>query len=399
MTKSPRVFFIANGVFSEHIAGGDIHFLEMARALIQRGYEVHFLGGFVLEKVIASWQLSVIFHSTEKKFKNGLNDRGFLSQMALLWNYVKRCLKTLKILQKESNGDDAIYAVSDYWFDVLPTVKSQASYKIGIWHMEAPSFREILFRKRADIPFSRLPSFHYWLSQTFSLKWLSKCAHKKIFYLHPNMRDKLLALGYQADEVSLISYGIDVATAHKVGEVQKEYDVIWLGRLHRQKGLDDIIPTLNYLAEQVDNFKAVIVGKVKEGLQPRIGKHLVNQVFFSGFVSEEEKFRMLKASRVFLMPSRHEGSPRVIGEALLCGARVVAYNVQTYFGIFHDWIYYVPKFDLFAFQQEIEKQIMESRNGVPQANDFNLSQFEKENSWEATGNHFVAEIQKLVRRG
>jgi glycosyltransferase involved in cell wall biosynthesis len=396
MTKSPRVFFIANGVFSEHIAGGDIHFLEMARALIQRGYEVHFLGGFVLEKVIASWQLSVIFHPTEEKIKNGLNDRGFLSQMALLWNYVKRCLKTLKILKKESNGDDAIYAVSDYWFDVLPTVKSQASYKVGIWHMEAPSFREILFRKRADIPFSRLPSFHYWLSQTFSLKWLSQCAHKKIFYLHPNMRARLLALGYQADEVSLISYGVDVATAHKVGEVEKEYDVIWLGRLHRQKGVDDIIPTLNYLAEQVDNFKAVIVGKVKEGLQSRIGGKLIDKVFFPGFVSEEEKFRLLKASRVFLMPSRHEGSPRVIGEALLCEARVVVYDVKTYPGVFHDWIYYVPKFDLVQFQLAVKNQVLESRNKVEQKNSFNLIQFERKNSWETIGEQFVSEIQKLL---
>ncbi|MEZ5405594.1 MAG: glycosyltransferase family 4 protein [Verrucomicrobiia bacterium] len=396
MTKSPRIFFIANGVFSEHIAGGDIHFLEMARALVRKGYEVHFLGGFVLEKVIASWQLSVSFHPTEEKMEAGLSDRSFFSQIVLFWNYTRRCLKAFQILNKKTKQDDVVYAVSDYWFDVLPTVRSHASYKVGVWHMEAPSFEEILFRKRADVPFSRLPSFHNWLSQKLSLKWLSQCVHKKIFYLHPDMREKLLALGCQCGEISLISYGVDVATPQKIGEVEKEYDVIWLGRLHRQKGVDDIIPTLNYLAERVDNFKAVIVGKVKEGLQPMIGKPLANQVFFPGFVSEEEKFRLLKASRVFVMPSRHEGSPRVIGEALLCGTRVVAYDVKTYFEMFHDWIYYVPKFDLFTFQKEVENQVIQSRNQTKLINSFDLEQFKNENSWEATGEHFVKEIQKLL---
>ncbi|MBX7156830.1 MAG: glycosyltransferase family 4 protein [Verrucomicrobiae bacterium] len=391
-----RIFFIANGVFGGHIAGGDIHFWEMARALIRQGFEVHLLGGKILQNHLQQWRLPLQLHFTEDEPVTNLSDETLSGQIKLFQIYVKRCWKSLEILQQEAQTEDVIYAVSDFWFDVWPMVKCRAKFKVGVWHMQCPGLREIIFRQRADVSWVRLPSLHYWLSQSLALRWIKKCPYKKIFYLHPSMKQPLLKLGYNENEISPISYGVDVVTAQKVEEVKKEYDVIWLGRVHRQKGIDDIIPALKYLAERVPNFKAVVVGKIKEYLLPLLSQELVDKVFFPGFVSEEEKFRLLKASRVFLMPSRHEGSPRVMAEALLCGNRVVAYEVETYPGVFHDWIQYVTKFDLALFQKEIERQIIQSRANERVINSFDLNRFEKENAWEATGNHFVTEIKKLI---
>ena len=84
-------------------------------------------------------------------------------------------------------------------------------------------------------------------------------------------------------------------------------------------------------------------GSYRTGLE----KHLE----FSGFVSEEEKIRLFKASRCFLMPSRHEGSPRVIGESLIAETPVVAYEIPNYRPLFGDFVRYAPPFDLHAFQQ------------------------------------------------
>ena len=116
--------------------------------------------------------------------------------------------------------------------------------------------------------------------------------------------------------MTYVSYGLEVALNESVAAPPREFDVVWIGRVHRQKGIDNLLSTLEFLAARVENFRAVFVGNVKDALTPEVEKRgLAKNVAFSGFVSETEKIRLFKASRLFLMPSRHEGSPRVIGES------------------------------------------------------------------------------------
>ena len=67
-------------------------------------------------------------------------------------------------------ADDLVYAVSDYWFDVLPTVRCAARRKLMVLHMEAPKFGQILARSRPDVDALRLASLHYSSSQEYSLR-------------------------------------------------------------------------------------------------------------------------------------------------------------------------------------------------------------------------------------
>jgi len=49
-----RIYFFANGIFSDQISGGDIHYFHMAQAAMEAGYIVHFFGGHALEKQLRS---------------------------------------------------------------------------------------------------------------------------------------------------------------------------------------------------------------------------------------------------------------------------------------------------------------------------------------------------------
>jgi glycosyltransferase involved in cell wall biosynthesis len=176
----------------------------------------------------------------------------------------------------------------------------------------------------------------------------------------------------------------------------KEYDVVWIGRVHRQKGIDDLLATLAFLSQRVADFRAVFIGNVKEALLPEIQKrNLTNHVTFSGFVSESEKIRLFKASRLFLMPSRHEGSPRVIGESIIAGTPVVAYDIPTYRPVFGDYVRYVPPFDLNAFQIAAEDQIKRMRADDNYLDRLDLTEFKRANSWETTQGKFLAAMERL----
>ncbi len=280
------------------------------------------------------------------------------------------------------------YAVSDYWFDVWPVVFSRAQRKLMVWHMAAPSFGQIVRKGRADVDSTRVASFYYWLSQNLSILLFRLCRNKHLFIVHPDMRKWVRRCGYREDEVSYISFGVDAARAARCRH-RKIYDAVWTWLRASPKGIDDLLATLLHLSQTIKNFRAILIGNLRE-LKPQVeSMGLSKCVEFSGFVSEDEKFRLFHASRIFLMTSRFEGSPRVVAEALVCNVPVVAYEVETYRPIFGDFMHYIPCFDVEAFKAEAKKIIEDMRNGKNYLSELDLREFCRVHSWENTGKTFL----------
>jgi len=213
------------------------------------------------------------------------------------------------------------------------------------------------------------------------------------------MERRLLRLGFREDEIVFISNGYDSNAEEAVPPQEKTYDVIWTGRPHRQKGIDDLLESLSYLSATVPDFRAVLVGKLQDvlGLEIR-RRNLEKNVEFAGYVPEEEKFRLFKASRLFLMPSRYESWGIVIAEALSCGTNVLAYDLEPYRPIFGDLVEYVPGFDEARFRQKAVEMIRDIRAGGLRLPQEKLHSFKRENSWEAGKRKFAAALIDLDQR-
>ena len=171
---------------------------------------------------------------------------------------------------------------------------------------------------------------------------------------------------------------------------------MWIGRLHFQKGIEDLIETIRFLKESVTGFRVVLVGKLEAALRPRLESMGLGEcVTWAGVVSEAEKFRLFKASRLFLMPSRYESWGIVIAEALVCRTPVVAYELDAYRPIFGDLVNYVPCFDLKRFQETAREQLLKARSGRVLLADRDISKFREEASWEAAGVRFLKALSSL----
>jgi len=394
--NKPLVHFVANCMYGEHVAGGDIHFFNMAQATIETGHPLHFFGGHAL-------QASIYRVPTAKKPSLTLTDSqmaggitgSLRGQFRLLRDYFGRFMRTLSRL-KEIRREDIIYAVTDYWFDTWPMMLSRARRKLMILGTDAPTIAEIVFRKRPDVTRTRLNSIYYWLSQNLSLRLFRWCRNKRLLYVHPSMKPRLLALGYREEELIFISNGVDLETVKKVPAQEKVYDVVWIGRVHQQKGIDDLLNTLSYLRQMIPNFRAVLIGKLEAELRPRIeAEGLSDCVTFAGLVSEAEKFRLFKASRVFLMPSRFESWGIVIGEALACGLPVVAYELEAYRPIFGSLVRYVQPFDFEAFKILASKTVLEARARNASLEGEELSQLKAEHSWLVARERFRRTLEAM----
>jgi len=388
----PKIHFIANSVFSTTLTGGDIHFLNLADAVVQAGYDLNFFGGHALAELIAEHKLPATITLTDEAKIPKPNQGKLSGQFHLFQDFHRRYRRIIRLLDR-IGADDIVYAVSDYWFDVIPAVRCPARRKLMIFHMESPNLGQVIKRSRPDVDLLRLASMHFWASQSWSLLNFARCKNKHLIYLHPLMEPRLDRLGIGQNERTLVSYGLDVAAADAVPAQTRVYDVVWIGRVHRQKGVDDLLATLAHLARRLENFRAVFIGNVRDRLLPRVRElGLENNVTFSGFVSEEEKIRLFKSSRVFLMPSKYEGSPRVIGESIVAVTPVVAYDIPNYRPLFGDYARYVPAFDLAAFQAAAECEIQNMRAGNNYLEKMPLAEFKRENLWQTTQEKFLKAI-------
>jgi glycosyltransferase involved in cell wall biosynthesis len=397
-TRRPRLVCFVNGIFGEGVGGGDIYFYFMARAALESGYPVHFFGGHAFKNYLEKQNLPVNLTLTDSRAGN-LGDVNTLpGQLRLLLDFGRRLRGTLPGLN-EVKPDDITYAVSDYWFDTIPLIRCRARAKIMYLGMTAPTFGQILFKRRDDVAFVRLPSFYYWMSQQLSLRWFRRCRGGIVTYSHPQIRDYALKFGYRESDLWYVPNGSDVAAADRVPEQPKKFDLAWTGRVHPQKGIDDLLATLAWLKQQLPDYRAVIIGQSKDKLEPVIRKTgLHENVFFSGLVSEERKFQLLKSSRVFVIPSHYESWGIVVGEALVSGVPVVAYKLACYPPVFGDFVRYVSPFDLGQFQRAVGEEIRNQRAGRNYLASMNLADLKQRLSWQTAQKNFcevLAHVQGI----
>jgi glycosyltransferase involved in cell wall biosynthesis len=391
----PRLIFIANSMYANLLSGGDIHTINMAVTAIKAGYSVHFFAGHALKSELERRGICFTITLTDKGVMPSGDFTTLRGQLRLLWDYLGRLAGSLHGLS-EIQEDDVVYANSEFWWDSLPAIFCKSRRKLLFLAMDCPTLFEIIGRSRPDITRIRLPSLHYWMSQMLTLWTFRLCREKRMLYVHPNQKPRLSKIGYRENELFLISSGVDLASCLETPAQEKTYDVIWTGRVHPQKGIEDLVATLAFLAMRIGNFRAIIVGNVKQTIEPRIkALGLTDKIEFAGFVSEAEKFRLMKSSRLFLMPSRYESWGTVIAEALASGLPVLAYDLEAYRPIFGNLLQYVKPFDVQAFKQAAVGLIEKCRANQPLVDQALLHRFKQETTWQAAGGRFLNSIQSM----
>jgi len=119
------------------------------------------------------------------------------------------------------------------------------------------------------------------------------------------------------------------AFREKYGVGRDEQIVLYVGRLHRTKGLDLLITAFANLNRNMKNTKLAIVGPDDGFLQAlnnqvdQLG--IDNQVIITGMVQEEEKLEAYVDADVFVTPN-FSGFPLTFIEACASGTPIVTTN-------------------------------------------------------------------------
>lgn len=106
---------------------------------------------------------------------------------------------------------------------------------------------------------------------------------------------------------------------------------LFIGRIEERKNIGNIIKAFEILKEKYDiSHKLVLAGKPGFGyekIQNKIQEtRYNNQIVLTGFISEEEKWELLKKAEAFVFPTLYEGFGIPALEAQSVGCPVVASN-------------------------------------------------------------------------
>jgi len=96
------------------------------------------------------------------------------------------------------------------------------------------------------------------------------------------------------------------------------------------KGIDLLVKAFESIAAEYPDLKLILAGyefnKV-EKLVSGLPSVLKERIKYAGFVTGEEKIRLLSKAKIFILPSRHESSPISILEAAACGKPVIVSDI------------------------------------------------------------------------
>ena len=123
----------------------------------------------------------------------------------------------------------------------------------------------------------------------------------------------------------------------KKGEFRKKYKIkenekiiLYLGRIHKRKGLDLLIDVFYELKKELKNVKLVIVGPDDGYLNylKNQAKKIIEEIIFLGPLFERNKLEAYVDADIFVLPSKdkYESFGNVVLEALACGTPVIVTN-------------------------------------------------------------------------
>jgi len=238
-------------------------------------------------------------------------------------------------------------------FDITPGILKKAKEEIGdvdVIHMHNyRTFQNIVVRhyaKKFGIPYvlqahGSLTTYFQkgLLKKIFDIIWGRKILKDavKVIAVTRTEAEQYQSLGVSADKIEIVPHGVDLAEFDDLiekGEFKKKYQlgddqkvVLYLGRIHKMKGLDILAGAFADLCRLRTDVRLVITGP-DDGYLSSLKKLIAeleigDRIVFTGPLYGREKLKAYIDADVYVLPSSYEIFGITILEAWACGKPVI----------------------------------------------------------------------------
>lgn len=300
-----KIAYIYDAVYPWVKGGAEKRIYEIGKRLADRGHEVHWFG--------LNW-----WNGEKDIVKDGIHIHG-IGKWDKLYVDGKRSIKEglyfgLKTLTSLKGDFDVVDCQEFPYFSCLSarihSLLKRSEFFIT-WH---EVWRDYWFQYLGKKGF-----FGY------IVEILASRIAKKHIAVSENTKKDLEAIGVK--NVKVIPNGIDFERIQKIKPADEESDVLFVGRLIKEKKVDVLIKAIRLIKKDNPSIKCLIIGDGPE--RSKLEKlvdilDLSKNVKFKGFLeNHDDVISLMKASKVFVLPSIREGFGIAAIEANACGLPVV----------------------------------------------------------------------------
>ena len=332
-------------------SGGDVHFIETCKRWIKNENKVFILSTEAGNEFVRFEGINLEGKIIKVQFDDNLCN----SSLGSAISYIIRICKALKYTNWPISFD-IICAASHFLPDiVLASIISKRSIKskpIVYLHHLIPHPT-----KRSQYHSSWLLNSLAWISQKLALALIKK--YDFYIFTFQHVKKQLIKMGFSEKRIKCIINGVDLKFIHEIRPAKESFEACFVGRISPLKGVFDLVDIWRYVCNVMPDAKLAIIGHgqkqyVKELTKRTKSMNIENNLRFFGTIEDEEKFAVLKSSKVFVFPSYEEGWGIAVCEAMACKLPVVAYDLPAY-EAFGDAIIKVPVGKKRAFAEAVLK--------------------------------------------
>tara|TARA_B100000902_G_C27189087_1_gene852937 strand:- start:86 stop:1198 length:1113 start_codon:yes stop_codon:yes gene_type:complete len=291
--------------------GAETHLLSLVKVQLQKGHKVSVLllgrdlsNFFSLEDDFKSLKINIFRLKGPKKIQ-GLNPISIIKAV----NIFKK--ENFDIIHTHSPRSNLLTYVS------LRLITTQSKHIVSI-HGKYGTYLQ--GNKLVDLFRSRFVSLlsKIW-EKSDGVIVISESIKKWLFNINPKILPKV------------INYGIEIPLLENFINNDKEFCIGFLGKLNKNKGIEDLLFAFHHLEEQNSitgkKLKLIIGGVGQETYLNKIQQKVNDKnIEFLGYVEDRKSF--FKSLNLFVFPSYSEGLGLVLLEAMAHGVVTLTRNVS-----------------------------------------------------------------------
>jgi L-malate glycosyltransferase len=307
-----RIAYIYDAVFPYRIGGVEKRIFELSRRLAERGHEIHVYGLKAWDGNSSFRRDGVTYHGIGKSRSFYTRGRRSIGEAVYFgWNILN------PLVQERFDIIDC--QNFPYFSCFSSTIASRIKHSplVITWH-------EVW----GD----------YWYDYLGRSGFFGKIIEKMASHISENVvavsnmtKNDLNSIAKHLN-VKVIPNGIDIQNINSVKASDAIADIIFSGRLVKEKKVDLLVRAIAIIREEFPDIRVVIAGDgpEKDGLQKLTKQCDVEKnIRFVGFTrGNEELIASMKSSKIYASPSMREGFGMAAMEALACGLPVVTGNAR-----------------------------------------------------------------------
>ena len=175
------------------------------------------------------------------------------------------------------------------------------------------------------------------LAREFDNKFFARISEKmlktaSVVVVLSELEKEIIEKRWQNLNARVLENAVAVSEKQFNKQNSSEKTIIFLGRLHESKGLNEIVQACRTLKSENFEFRfnCFGAGELREFFAAEMTEILGDKFYYGGVISGAEKEKALNDADIFLLPSRYgEGLPMAMLEAMAAGCVVVVSEMAS----------------------------------------------------------------------